>query len=180
MWKLINSLTSSKEKSLCTLEKPFDPIKLNYTSNREVMSNISNTYFVLIGQQLASKIPPPVHHTYPEKLMVLKISIVLPDTFVEEVNMVFNNLLQVSKSNIKKDIRTHIPNLCKNSLSPFLVQIFNLCIREGTYPQSLNCTQVVPIYKGGPKDLCTNYRPISLLSPTNKIFEKLTFSRLYT
>jgi len=105
--------------------------------------------------------------------------IVLPDTFVEEVNMVINNLL-VSKSNIKKDIRTHIPKLCKNSLSPFLVQIFNLCIKEGTYPQSLKCTQVVPIYKGGPKDLCTNYRPISLLSPTNKIFEKLTYSRLYT
>ena len=93
--------------------------------------------------------------------------------------MVINNLL-VSKSNIKKDIRTHIPKLCKNSLSPFLVQIFNLCIKEGTYPQSLKCTQVVPIYKGGPKDLCTNYRPISLLSPTNKIFEKFIYSRLYT
>jgi len=39
---------------------------------------------------------------------------------------------------------------------------------------------VVPIYKGGPKDLCTNYRPISLLSPINKIFEKLIYSRLYT
>ena len=70
--------------------------------------------------------------------------------------------------------------LCKNSLSPFLVQIFNLCIREGSYPQSLKCAQVVPIYKGGPKDLCTNYRPISLLSTINKIFEKLIYTRLYT
>ena len=32
----------------------------------------------------------------------------------------------------------------------------------------------------GPKDLCTNYRPISLLSTINKIFEKLISSRLYT
>ena len=91
----------------------------------------------------------------------------LHDTCVEEVNMVINNLL-VSKSNRQNDIPTHILKLCKNSLSPFLVQIFNLCIREGTYPQSLKCAQVVPIYKGGPKDLCTNYRPISLLSPINK------------
>ena len=60
------------------------------------------------------------------------------------------------------------------------MQIFNLCIREGTSPQSLKCSQVVPIYKGGPKDLCTNYRPISLLSPINKIFEKLIYSCLYT
>ena len=93
--------------------------------------------------------------------------------------MVMNNLL-VSKSNRQNDIPTHVLKLCKNSLSPFLVQIFNLCIREGTYPQSLKCAQVVPIYKGGRKDLCTNYRPISLLSPINEIFEKVIHSRLYT
>ena len=68
MWKLINSLISSKEKSSWPPEKLFDPIKSNYTSNPEVMSSIFNTYFVSIGQQLASKIPPPVHHTYPVKV----------------------------------------------------------------------------------------------------------------
>ena len=89
--------------------------------------------FVSIGQQLASKIPSPVHHTYPVKVNGPKNSFVLHDTFVEEVNMVINNLL-VSKSNRQNDIPTHILKLCKNSLSPILVQIFNLCIREGTYP----------------------------------------------
>jgi len=83
MWKLINSLISSNEKSSCPPEKLFDPIKSNYTSNPEVMSNIFNTYFVSIGQQLASKIPPPVHHTYPEKVNGPKNSFVLHDTFVE-------------------------------------------------------------------------------------------------
>jgi len=34
--------------------------------------------------------------------------------------------------------------------------------------------------KGGPKDLCTNYTPISLLSRINKIFEKLLYNRLCT
>jgi len=128
-------------------EKLFDPIRSNYTSNPEVLSNIFNTYFVLIGQQLASKIPPPVHHTYPVKANGPTNSFVLHDTFVEEVNMVINNLA-VSKSNRQNDIPTHILELCKNSLFPFLVQIFNLCVREGTYPQSLKCAQVVPIYKG--------------------------------
>jgi len=34
--------------------------------------------------------------------------------------------------------------------------------------------QVVPIYKGGPNDLCTNYRPMSLLSPTNKFLKNFS------
>ena len=163
MWKLIISLISAKEKSSCPPGKLFDPIKSNYTSNPEVMSNIFNTYFVSIGQQLASKIPPQVHHTYPVKVNGPKNSLVLHDTFVEEVNMVINNLL-VSKSSRQNDIPTHILKLCKNSLSPFLVQIFNLCIREGSYPQSLKCAQVVPIYKGVQRI----YAPITDPSPSSQ------------
>ena len=38
----------------------------------------------------------------------------------------------------------------------------------------------MPIYKRGYPNLCTNYRPISLLSPFSKIFEKLIYSLLYS
>jgi len=34
--------------------------------------------------------------------------------------------------------------------------------------------------KGGPKDLCINYRPISLLLRINTIFLKLLYNRLCT
>jgi len=105
----------------------------------------STPTFVSIGQQLASNILPSVHHTYPVRVNGPKNLFLLHDTFVEEVNMVINNLL-VSKCNRQNDIPTRILNLCKNSLSPFLVQIFDLCVRERTYPQSLKCAQVVPIY----------------------------------
>jgi len=49
----------------------------NCTSNPEVMSNIFNTYFVSMGQQLASKISPLAHHAYPVKshlcCMIIKL-----------------------------------------------------------------------------------------------------------
>ena len=44
---------------------------------------------------------------------------------------------------------------------------------------ALSVLQIL-IHKGGQKDLCNNYRPISLLSPINKIFEKLLYRRLYS
>ena len=39
--------------------------------------------------------------------------------------------------------------------------------------------EVIPIYKSGPKCLCSNYRPISILSPLSKIFEKCIYDQLY-
>jgi len=37
---------------------------------------------------------------------------------------------------------------------------------------------VIPVHKSGPKKICNNYRPISLLSPYAKIFEKCLYNQL--
>ena len=64
-------------------------------------------------------------------------------------------------------------------ITPELVEIFNKCIVNGVYPNSLKIGQIIPIHKSGPKNLCNNYRPISLLSPFSKIFEKCIYDQLY-
>ena len=48
------------------------------------------------------------------------------------------------------------------------------------YPDQLKIAKVIPTLKIGDKLLVSNYRPISLLSNINKIFEKLVYSRLYS
>jgi len=44
----------------------------------------------------------------------------------------------------------------------------------------LKVAQVIPVHKKGDKSACTNYRPISLLSQFNKIFERILHHRLYS
>ena len=56
--------------------------------------------------------------------------------------------------------------------------MFNCCIQEGTYPDVLKIAQIDPVHKKGDKEKCSNYHPISLLSPINKVFEKLIYSQL--
>jgi len=149
MWKLINNLLGSKAKELSPPEKLFDTVNLTYTCNHESMASIFNNYFVSIGKKLASTIAPPNISAYPVECSGPEQSFVLHETFTEEVIAVINSLIE-SKSTRQNDIiPVHILKLCKNVLSPFLEQIFNLCIKEGIYPQSLKCAEVVPIHKDG-------------------------------
>ena len=57
--------------------------------------------------------------------------------------------------------------------------IFNKAITTGQYPDALKIAKVIPLYKKGENTVISNYRPISLLSLLNKIFEKLLYCRLY-
>ena len=64
------------------------------------------------------------------------------------------------------------------ALSPILTQLFNHCIKNKIYPSDLKRAVVVPIFKKGRKDQSSNYRPISLISPFSKIFEKCILTQL--
>ena len=57
--------------------------------------------------------------------------------------------------------------------------LFNRCIETGTYPDAFKIAEVIPVYKSGDKFTCSNFRPISLISPLSKIFEKCSYKQLY-
>ena len=57
--------------------------------------------------------------------------------------------------------------------------LINLSFSTGIFPNNLKTAKVIPIHKKGSKLDCTNYRPISLLSNIDKIFEKLIYKRVY-
>ena len=64
-------------------------------------------------------------------------------------------------------------------LIPILTKLFNKCLVGGIYPDDLKIARVIPIFKGGIKNLIPSYRPISILTQLNRIFEKILRDRLY-
>lgn len=69
-----------------------------------------------------------------------------------------------------------------HDISPFisvpLAYIYNISLASGSVPDNLKIAKVIPIFKQGEPDRPNNYRPISLLSIFNKIFEKIIAKRL--
>ena len=59
-----------------------------------------------------------------------------------------------------------------------LTEIFNQSVLTGVYPAKLKYAKVIPVYKGEDETLPENYRPISLLSIYNRLFEKILYRRL--
>ena len=71
--------------------------------------------------------------------------------------------------------------IIKDTIAEPLAEILNLSFTTGIYIDKLKISRVIPIYKEkGDKFLSENYRPISLLSNINKIYEKVMHNRLYS
>ena len=88
------------------------------------------------------------------------------------------NSFEHKKSSGYDLISNRILKLTNSTIAPYLETLFNCCIYHGIFPDVFKIAQVIPLYKGGGKDDCNNYRPISLLPAIGKLLEKLLAVRL--
>ena len=104
-------------------------------------------------------------------------SLYLSPSTPDEVSSVIDSLNNKKAVRVH-DVKTKFVKFAKTIISPRISNLFNACITEGIYPMSLKVAEIKPIYKRGDPNKATNYRPISLLSNFDKIFEKLLYNRL--
>ena len=89
-------------------------------------------------------------------------------------------MLKNKKTKRTLDTQTKFIKYANPVLSVYLSKLFNLCVKGGTYSDPLKIAEVIPIFKKGDPSKTINYRPISILSQFNKIFEKLLYTCLYS
>ena len=63
-------------------------------------------------------------------------------------------------------------------ISDYLANSFNESLETESYPDVLKIATLIPLHKGGSTFELGNYRPISILSPINKVFETLLHKKL--
>ena len=60
-------------------------------------------------------------------------------------------------------ITNKILKATSTTVAPFLVSLFNKCLKNGIFPSSYKTAKVTPLFKGGDRQDMDCYRPISLL-----------------
>ena len=85
----------------------------------------------------------------------------------------------MNKSSGSDKIGNIILKNCWSTVSLPLSILFNRSILDSEFPSAWKMVDVCPIFKKNDPQDCSNYRPISLLSPTSKILERIVYNKLY-
>ena len=86
--------------------------------------------------------------------------------------------LQVKKATGADKLSCKILKLGKPVLQSPLTGLINLAIQTSTFPEHLKRAQVTPIHKKNDTLSKTNYRPVSILKTTSKLYEKVLSEQL--
>ena len=176
LWKTLNPIINPKKQTTRTVIN-----KLVYEgkriTNKQDISDTMNKHFCDIGVRLQSELQD-CGNRYLEYLPPrISDSFYLAPTCKNDV------LLEIKKMKPMKapghdSIGTKIIQLCPEIFAENLSRIYNNAMIQGVYPNAMKIAKVIALFKSGIKANPNNYRPISLLSHFDKIFEKILCKRL--
>ena len=176
IWIGIRNLVSLKSK------KTQNPISLSIgstiSSDPEEVAETFNDFFASVADKVRSTIPPSNHHFSSFLKNSNPNSIFLQPVSPEEIVKIIRTF-SASKSNGPNSIPVKILKLLCDQISVPISRLINRSFETGTFPSLLKTSKVVPVFKnkGSPLEV-SNYRPISLLSNIEKIYEKVMYSRV--
>ena len=172
-WQGINELLHRRKQNLKVISA------LKYFNNRNKIvkegsriPNINNEHFATVGNRLANKLPIPQnrHLDYVDKskspISSFFFQPVLPEELRSKILLAPNDKSYGLYSSPTKLLK------CSSAvIGPILTDTLSTSIRLGTYPSKLKMAKLTPVFKGDDDTDANTYRPISLLSNFNRVFE---------
>ena len=144
------------------------------------IANAFNSHYTTVAEKILKKRKYCGNKSYKSYLKHPNPhSIMIKPTTPTEIEDIIHNV-DISKSTGPNSIPQKLLKSVKKSIAIPLSNMFNLSFLQGSCPDFLKLSSVIPIHKKDSKLIVENYRPISLLSNINKILEKLMFNRLYS
>ena len=176
-WEGINTLINKhrKTKTVSSLQLPANQ---GTTQNQLKIATALNHHFTSVGPKLANSIPLATrdfkdylgnsnysNSFFFDAVTPTEIELEILSTPANKAYGLYSCPVRLLKS-------------ASQAISHTLAELMNMSITIGIYPHKLKHAIVTPIYKADDETDPNNYRPISLLSVLNRIFEKLMYKRL--
>ena len=175
-WAGINEVINRGRKKIKKIPALKDAKSGLLIHDPKKLPSILNKHFASCGATLAAKLPHSERHFSEFLAYRPKTFYFLPVTPGEVESEI--SLLPLGKSHGVYSCPVSFLKVSKCFISQPLTDIMNTSILEGTFPKKLKLAKVVPVFKNGDDTDPNNYRPISLLSIFNRIFERLMYKRL--
>ena len=178
LWKIINEISGKTNNK----DGLIDSLKVGnmYVYDSHSIVNKFGQYFSTVGENFAQKIPNANQNIdyYLEKIRRNARSLFMEPCTKAEVTKLLRQLPPKHSSGYD-----NISNVLLKEIGPciidILVELFNMSIQSGIFPDIMKIAEVVPLYKGKERFLENNYRPISLLTTISKLLEKIVCTRVY-
>ena len=148
------------------------------TSDKNIICNKFNDFFVNIGPMLAKSIPKVNKSPLSYMGNRLTESIYLEPVTEKEINTLINVLKDTATG--FDDMNSMSLKISSEILVKPLTNICNLSLTQGIFPSQLKIANVIPLYKSDDPMLFNNYRPVSVLCVLSKVFEKIMYNRVST
>lgn len=166
-WKHIRKLTPPSPTTISSMHSSdgttaFQPSEIASILNNQFVSNSTNPD----SSSTPSPSPPP-------KSDVIRDIRITRQSVLQQLKQ-----LDISKAVGPDGIPNTILKKCAHQLAHPLAVLFRQSLRLNEFPSHWKVASVVPIYKNGPRDEASNYRPISLLPSISKVLESLINSHI--
>ena len=148
----------------------------NVTTNKSIISEKFNEFFINIGPNLADKIPPQTAKPLDYLGSSIPTNIFLEIVTVDEFDEITKSLKISAPGH--DEVTKNILDLSMPVIKNHLIYLLNQSLQQGVFPDELKIAKITPIYKADDSSKFNNYRPVSVLSIISKIFEKAMYNKL--
>ena len=173
-WKIMKGIINKNRSN--SVNARFKLQDGSLTTDKQLISEWFNEFFVGIGSSLAKKIP--TQNVSPSKFMGAKElhSIYLTTVSPSEINKIISSLKYGAPGH--DEISSGILRIISSHINEPSAYLCNLSFINGIFPTELKLAKVLLLCKADYQCLFNNYRPVSLLCVLSKVFETVMYNRL--
>ena len=176
-WKTISEIICKSNNKRNELEKIIVGSKV--IVDKTEICNKFNAFFCEIGPKLANNITTDNKRGY-ETYMKERVLTSFTFNLVEESDVTkYLTTLRTKNSSGHDGFSVKLLKFLSSAIIKPLTLIINQSLLTGIFPEKLKIAKVSPFFKKDDITIMDNYRPVSLLTATSKVFEKVAYIQLY-